>query len=219
MEIKGLYKLKREQEEMLIKTYIDAFRTYPKLDLAFPDKEAKAAALEATLRFYVAYDMEYGAAFSLDEEVREGVCLVFSGEMHYTQARHEKAGSYSAAYKAAMGRLTEEQQRKRDALFEELDRLEKALELPEPHLYVDFLGVRGDSQHQGRGRKLMSAICQYAQQQGLPLMLFTNTEDDVAFYESLGFHVVGVVRSEEFGFVNTYLVKEAGEGGAHDPHQ
>lgn len=215
MEIKGLYKLKRQQEELLIQTYINAFRTYPKLDPAFPDKEAKAAALEATLRFYVAYDMEYGAVFSLNEEIREGVCLVHSEEMHYTQERHEKAGSYSAAYKKAMAKLTREQQQKRDELFDELDRLEKALDLPEPHLYVDFLGVREDAQHQGRGRKLMGAVCAYAKEQGLPLMLFTNTEDDVAFYESLGFHVTGVVRSEEFGFVNTYLVKDAREEETH----
>lgn len=212
MEIKGLYKLTRADEEALIQTYMDAFRTYPKLDPAFPDKEAKAAALEATLRFYVAYDMEYGAAFSLDETIREGVCVVYSGEMHYTRERQEKAGSYSPGYKAALEKLTEAQQRKRDDLFDELDRLEQTLDLPQPHLYVDFLGVKEAFQHRGRGRKLMRAVCEFAKEQVLPLMLFTNTEDDVTFYESLGFHVAGVVKSEEFGFVNTYLVKDAEEG-------
>lgn len=208
MEIKGLYKLTRNQEEDLVQTYIDAFRDYPKLKLAFPDREAKTAALEATLRFYVAYDMEYGAAFSLDEEVREGVCIVRSDEMNYSEERYEKAGCYSPKYKEAMGKLTKEGQEKREALFEELDRLEKTIKLPDPHLYVDFLGVKEAFQYQGRGRKLMNAVCEYAKEQGMPMMLFTNTEEDVEFYKSLGFHVVGVVTSEEFGFVNTYLVKE-----------
>ena len=57
MEIKGLYKLKREDEEKLIQTYKEAFADYPKLMVAFPDKRAKEAALEASLRYYVAYDM------------------------------------------------------------------------------------------------------------------------------------------------------------------
>lgn len=219
MEIKGLYKLKREEEEKLIQTYINAFRTYPKLDPAFPQKEAKAAALEATLRFYVAYDMEYGAAFSLDEEVREGVCVVYSEDMHYTQERHEKAGSYSQKYREAIGKLTDMQQQKREALFDELDRLEETVELPHPHLYVDFLGVEEVSQHQGRGRKLMNAVCAYAREQRLPLMLFTNTEEDVAFYKSLGFHIAGIVRSREFGFVNTYLVRDIEGGESNGPQQ
>lgn len=208
MEIKGLYKLKSADQETLIQTYLDAFSDYPKMMKAFPDKKVKEAALEATLRYYVAYDMTFGGAFSLDSEIREGVCLVHSAEMHYTRQRYEMAGSYSPAYKAAMARMKPEDQKRRVALFEELDELEKGLELPDPHLYADFLGVRSDFQKQGRGRKLMSFVCEYAKEQGLPIMLFTNTEDDVNFYKSLGFHVAAVVRSERFGFVNTYLVKE-----------
>lgn len=208
MQIKGLYKLKKEDREKLIQTYMDAFQSYPKLMAAFPEERVKAAALEATLRYYVAYDMEYGAAFALDEEVNEGVCLVYSQEMNYTEERHQKAGSYSREYQEAMNRMTAEEQERRIELFRELDRLEKEIDLPQPHLYVDFLGVREDFQKQGRGRKLMSRVCEFAAEQGLPLMLFTNTEDDVNFYKSLGFRVAGIVRSKEFGFVNTYLVKE-----------
>lgn len=208
MEINGLYKLSRQHEERLIQTFLSAFQTYPKLEPAFPDPQAKAAALEATLRFYTAYDMEYGQAFSLDEEVNEGVCVVHSDDMNYTEERYQKAGCYSAPYQAAVGKLTKEQRQKREALFDELDRLEQTVDLPYPHLYVDFLGVRETCQHQGRGRKLMNAVCRYAGEQQLPLMLFTNTREDVDFYKSLGFHVAGVVTSEEFGFINTYLVKD-----------
>lgn len=209
MEISGLYKLSRQQEERLIQTFLSAFQTYPKLEPAFPDPEAKAAALEATLRFYTAYDMEYGQAFSLDGEVNEGVCIVHSDDMNYTEERYQKAGCYGAPYQAAVEKLTQEQRQKRDALFRELDQLEETVDLPYPHLYVDFLGVREAYQHQGRGRKLMSAVCRYAREQQLPLMLFTNTQADVDFYRSLGFHVAGLVKSKEFGFTNTYLVKDA----------
>lgn len=52
----------------------------------------------------------------------------------------------------------------------------------------------------------MTQICSYADDVNLPIMLFTNTEDDVKFYKSLGFHVIGETSSEKFGFTNTYLV-------------
>lgn len=209
MEIKGLYKLKREDEEKLIQTYKEAFADYPKLMVAFPDKRAKEAALEASLRYYVAYDMEYGEAFALDPSINEGVCLVYSKDMTYTEEKHIQAGSYSPEYKAAMAQLTEEEQQCRVALFDELDRLEEQVDIPEPHLYADFLGVRPACQRQGRGHKLMEAVCAFAKEEGLPIMLFTNTDDDVAFYQSLGFRVIDVVHSEKFGFTNTYLIKEA----------
>ncbi len=208
MEISGLYKLARADEEKLLRTFLDAFQDYPKLMHAFPEKKTRLVALEATLRHYMAYDMEYGEAFALDGGIREGVCIVHSDEMDYTQDRLEKAGSYGSAYLATMDRLTEAERRKWVGLFEELDALEKTVDLPNPHLYVDFLGVQTSCQHQGRGRKLMNAVCQYAKSENLPLMLFTNTEEDVAFYQSLGFRTAGIVHSETYGFVNTYLVRD-----------
>jgi GNAT superfamily N-acetyltransferase len=179
---------------------------------AFPDKEKKDAALEATLRFYTAYDMEFGAAYSTDETVKDGVCFGHSDEMGYTEERYRQAGSYSPEYEAAMARLNDEDKQRRLDLFDELDRLEAELDIPRPHIYADFLGVREEVQHQGRGRRLMTAVCEYAQSLGLPVMLFTNTEEDVAFYQSMGFHIIGVARSEKFGFVNTYLLKEVQNG-------
>lgn len=208
MEIKGLYKLQKQDLSKLVQTYKDAFKYYPKLMRAFPDERVKEAALEATLWYYTAYDLEYGEAFALDEEVNEGVCVVYSEEMHYTEKRHIQAGSYSPGYKDAMARLTKEEQQRRLALFEELDRLEDQIDIPEPHLYVDFLGVKEEYQKQGRGRKLMNAVCDLAIKEDLPIMLFTNTPEDVAFYESLGFVVIEVVHSKKFGFSNTYLIKE-----------
>lgn len=208
MEIKGLYKLKKEDQEKLVQTYKDAFKDYPKLKVAFPEPETKAAALEATLRYYVAFDMAYGCAFSTDEEVLDGVCIMHSDNVVYTEENARKAGCESPEYMAAMAKLSPEDRQRRIDLFDELDALEADLEIPTPHIYADFLGVRSDVQQQGRGRKLMGSVCEYAASLGLPVMLFTNTEADVAFYQSLGFKILAVVKSEEFGFVNTYLLKE-----------
>ena len=54
----------------------------------------------------------------------------------------------------------------------------------------------------------MDAICDYADEQGLPLMLFTNTEEDIRFNESFNFQIVGITESEEFGFHNTYMLRK-----------
>ena len=207
--IPQLYKLKNSDKEKLVLTYLSAFESYPKLMQAFSDKKTRLLALEATLRYYTAFDLRYGSGFSLDENVREAVLIVHSDRMKYTFLKHLAAGSYGKEYRAVISKLSKEEKQTRAALFEELDRLEATVDIPRPHIYADFLGVASEYQHQGRGRKLMSQVCRYADQIGLPIMLFTNTADDIKFYQSLGFRIIGETSSERFGFVNTYMLYES----------
>ena len=207
--IPQLYKLKNSDKEKLVLTYLSAFESYPKLIQAFSDKKTRLLALEATLRYYTAFDLRYGSGFSLDENVREAVLIIHSDRMKYTFLKHLAAGSYGKEYRAVISKLSKEEKQTRAALFEELDCLEATVDIPRPHIYADFLGVASDYQHQGRGRKLMSQVCRYADQIGLPIMLFTNTADDIKFYQSLGFRIIGETSSERFGFVNTYMLYES----------
>lgn len=207
-KIKGLYEINKTDEEKVVKTLLDAFSKYPKLDISFPSKDQKKAAVEATIRYYAVYDMHFGQAYSLDSEINECVCLLHSEDVDFAEIQFEKAGSYSTGFRNAMKRLGQEGQTRWKGLFDEIDKLEAQLSFPRPHLYVDILGVRSDFQRQGRGRKLMNAVCAFADQQKLPMMLFTNTPEDVIFYKSLGFAVTDVTRSDVYGFENTYLVRE-----------
>lgn len=208
LKIPGLYRIKKSDREKVIRTYLSAFQKYPKLMNAFPKQRERLFALEATIRYYCAYDLHYGAGFSLDDEVNEAVLLIHSDQMNYSLPKHIISGSYSREYRKVMKLLTPADRHKRTELFDELDALEKNVEIPSPHLYLDFLGTKQKYQGQGRGRKMMKKICGYADSINLPIMLFTNTEADVAFYQSLGFHIIGETASEKFGFTNTYLLYE-----------
>ena len=207
-QIDGLYKLKRSDYEKFYMTLISAFRKYPKMLKAFPDDENRIPAIEATIRYYGAYDLRYGSAFSLDSDINEACVIVHSDDMKYTFLRHLLSGSYSSSYRHAMKKLSKADRTKRLRLFDELDRLEATIDIPRPHIYLDFLGTKEECQHQGRGRRLMNKICGFADSVQLPIMLFTNTDEDVAFYQSLGFHIIDIVSSDEFGFTNTYLIRD-----------
>lgn len=209
INIATLAELTGKDIDRITDLFLDAFHKYPKLEFAFPEEEKKLAALEATIRFYAAYDLRFGKGYALDQAVNEAVLIVESEEMHYSFFRHLRAGSYSRKYRKAMKRLTQEDRQKRIKLFEELDAMEKILDIPHPHLYVDFLGVRTELQGQGRGRRLMNRICSYADERKLPLMLFTNTEEDVSFYSSLGFEMIGETHSDKFEFTNCYMVRRS----------
>ncbi|HML37117.1 MAG TPA: GNAT family N-acetyltransferase [Bacillota bacterium] len=208
INITELTELTGKDIDRITDLFLDAFHDYPKLESAFPEGKKRKAALEATIRFYAAYDLRFGKGYALDPAINEAVLIVESEEMHYSFFRHLRAGSYSGKYGKAMKQLTQEDRQKRLQLFEELDAMEKTLDIPHPHLYIDFVGVRTELQGQGRGRRLMNRICGYADERELPLMLFTNTEEDIRFYSSLGFEMIGETHSDKFKFTNCYMVRK-----------
>lgn len=193
--------------EKIVPLYLDAFRNYPKLMYSFPNNDRRSIALEASIRFYCAYDMKYGKAYSLDENVNDAAVLVESDKMKYSFFKHLKAGSYSREYRQLIKQLTNEEKKSRLELFEEMDEAEANLPIPFPHIYLDFLGVKSKCQGQGRGKKLMQSICRYSQERKLPIMLFTNTKEDVVFYDKLGFSHIGKVHFEKYDFTSWYMVK------------
>lgn len=187
---------------------LDAMRNYPKLLKSFPDKYARMNALEATIRFYGQYDMYYGKAYTLDEDVYEVALILESEIADVTKYRSLKAGCYSEEYQNIKNRMSGEDRAKRLKLFRELERLEKTVPLPKEYLYIDFFGVSRNKQGEGRGRRLMEKICEYADSVKRPIALFTNTKKAKKFYGHFGFKEIKIVESEKYGFTNIYLVRE-----------
>ena len=211
-EIKELHKIERKDIEKVYGMMMKSFKNYPKLIGSFPDWEDRQAAIEMVIRYYGAFDFEYGYAYSLDESLSEVLMIMFSEEEVYTEERFEAAGSYSDEFRAAAARLGEEGMRRWWDFFDEVDRTEAELEaIPDRYIYADFLCVSEEVQGQGRGSRIIQAACRYADEIGLPIMLVTTGEEDIRFYQKNGFKVIGVTKSEDFGLENTYVLYEPKE--------
>lgn len=207
-EIKELYKIEEKDYRKLYEMYLEAFADYPKLMKAFPDDEVRREAITMVVSYYLAYDLAYGAAFSTDENINEAITLLHSDEVDYSDERCAAAGCENNEFRDAAAKLSRQQIRRWWEFFDELDRTESELEIPSPHIYVDYVAVRSGLQGQGRGSGIISALRRYCDEIGLPAMLFTNGEDDVNFYLKNGFRIIGVTRSEEYGLENTYMLYE-----------
>lgn len=206
IQIPGLRRILPSEQEKACRMMIRAFREYPKLMGCFPEKETRLAAIEAVVRYYAAYDFHFGACFSLDEGIHECVAMMDSDDVDFEdQSLILAAGCENEAWQAAMDRLTPQQRDDWHGFFEELDREEAKLDLPDRYLYLDFVAVEPEYQHQGRGRRLLRQVMDWSLDQGLPIMLFTNGEYDIGFYRSLGFEIAGVTRSDTYHFENTYV--------------
>lgn len=62
--------------------------------------------------------------------------------------------------------------------------------MPEPHWYLNVLGVNPVYQNQGVGGKLIEPILKQADGENLLCYLETDSEKNVSFYQKRGFQVV-----------------------------
>jgi ribosomal protein S18 acetylase RimI-like enzyme len=70
---------------------------------------------------------------------------------------------------------------------------------PGPHWYLAGIGVEPSRQRQGIGSALLQPGLRGAAEAGLPAVLLTNLEGNIAFYERHGFRVVREGRTPENG--------------------
>ena len=206
-EIKNLHRVTPEEYPELVEMLKGAFYEYPKLCEAFPDREDRTAAIEAVIQFYSRFDMCYGRFYTLDENLDAAVGILHSDYLDYEDDLAQKAGCYSPQYEAAMNKLTPEKREQWDRFFDRLEELENSIEgTPYPHIYVDFLAVRDSKQDKGLGGQILDKLCAYADEEGLPIMLFTNGERQMSFYERHGFRLLGIAEDEEYKLKNMYYV-------------
>ncbi len=66
----------------------------------------------------------------------------------------------------------------------------RAETMPEPHWYLAGIGVEPSAQRRGVGAALLEPGLAAAARAGLPAVLLTNNEANLAFYERHGFRVV-----------------------------
>lgn len=206
IDIEGLYRVKEGELPELFETFSRAFRDYPKLNGMFPNPQEKQLAVEMVVEYYGRFDFMAGRLYSLDDSLREGIAVLHSGEVDFSDENFEAAGSINENFRRCSRELGESGVKRWFGFFDELDRLESKLELPDEYIYVDFLAVDPDFQGEGRGSRLIEALTAKARELGLPIMLFTNGDKDVRFYEKHGFRVLAVTRSEEYSLENVYMI-------------
>lgn len=206
IDIEGLYRVKEGELSELFETFSRAFRDYPKLNGMFPNPQEKQLAVEMVVEYYGRFDFMAGRLYSLDDSLREGIAVLHSGEVDFSDENFEAAGSINENFRRCSRELGESGVKRWFGFFDELDRLESQLELPDEYIYVDFLAVDPDFQGEGRGSRLIEALTAKARELSLPIMLFTNGDKDVRFYEKHGFRVLAVTRSEEYSLENVYMI-------------
>lgn len=201
-QIQNKDRIKMKLYPMMLAAYAD----YPKLCSAFPDERTRLTAIELTIRYFGNFDLKYGAAFSTSDKMYDCIMLIPSSECDYSEKRLTKAKCYERKIAELFFRLSDEDRDRWKSIFDFMDEKEREADFPEDYIYIDFLSVIPEAQGQGRGTYLLEYAKEIARNEKKPLILFTNTEGHVSFYEKCGFEVLAEIELEEYGITNTYMI-------------
>ncbi|MFV0516716.1 MAG: GNAT family N-acetyltransferase [Aminipila sp.] len=205
-EIHGLIRIKDKKKamEVLLETHKD----FSMLKNAFPHRDRYILALSVTLRTQIPFFIKYGDVYS-DSPRCDGVALVIhSGKRKPSKIKYFLSGCYWRKYKNSEGLLSKEENERRIKVYKETEQMEADIQFPKKYIYINYIGVKSEFRNQGIENRIIEKLMEEGIKKTLPIVLYTNEPDNVAFYQDLGFKIIGITSSKTFQFMNIYLIKE-----------
>jgi ribosomal protein S18 acetylase RimI-like enzyme len=183
-DLQDLVKLKKSHIKPAAEVMARAFRDYPIAQFVFPDIEDRAKRAHYMHQFVLSYCIQYGEVYTISEKL-EGIAawlppdnaiasmwkLIRSGALLLMLKFGIESGRRGSMFSRYL-----ESMHKRDAPF--------------PHWYLWNIGVDPQFQAKGYASKLLRAMFDRIDKEGVPCYLETQREMNLPLYQHYGFKVV-----------------------------
>jgi ribosomal protein S18 acetylase RimI-like enzyme len=176
----SLYQLKEDDYDKGVRVLAEAFKEDPIWSRILENELEKFYDVYAVP---VKYTLYYGKAYAISKGI-EGLLLLLSPP--YTNMNvFRMIRSKSLRLGLKIGGITS---KKITQVFRIIEKDRREL-MKEPYVYVFALGIHPNYQGQGHGTKLMNTLLDGLPPE-VPVYLETESEQNVGFYEKLGFDVL-----------------------------
>ena len=186
-QIENLYKVQKKDIPKAGVVLADAFQHDAVWRMFFKDEatiDQRGTLYESPIK----YCCKYGDVYASSEHL-EGIAAWTSGDRaDMTIWRLIRSGAIISGMKAlrACTRLA----LKQSEIFKPLEADRKANMEGRIYIYLMIVGVAAKFQGKGYGKKLLEALIEESEQAGIPIYTETQTEENVRFYEGLGFRPI-----------------------------
>jgi ribosomal protein S18 acetylase RimI-like enzyme len=182
---KNVIRLTASQKSPAARALARAFMEDPAYTLILPDSGKREQVLQRLFGAVIGYSLVYGLVHTT-LALEGAACWLSPGNTEVTLWRVLRTG---LGLQRAVASFSPQARRGFMAALAYMDEIHQR-EVPGPHWYLWGLGVEPARQGQGIGSRLIAPVLAQADRQGLPCYLETETENNMAFYEKQGFHVV-----------------------------
>jgi hypothetical protein len=196
--IDNLYPVSKKELKDVCKVLGDAFSKDPLMEAW----NLKGEEIDTCYEMFIRYCLRYGNVYATSEKF-EGIMAILPSKYGIMTAWPMiRSGAIFPAMKIRK-KFTKEMQETLKVLDEE----KKNFEI-HPHMYLAVLGVSQKNQRKGYGGKMLRALIEMAENQGLPIYFETQTEGNVVFYKKLGFEVMKEIELPNFDVYMWYMVRK-----------
>ena len=183
--LENLYRIKKEDIPKAGSVLRNAFQHDPVWKKLFEDAQVSDEKLLAFNETPIRYCFKFGEVYAVSRNL-EGIAAWIPGELSVmTPWRLIRSGAMKSARKLGF-----KLGKKMKIVFKPIENDRKEHMEGKPFIYFFMLGVAAEFQGQGFGGKLIRALIGKSEQDGLPLYLETETEENVALYEKFGFKML-----------------------------
>lgn len=185
--IAGLYRITKSEIEKASLVLGKAFHDEPVMSQAIPNEDERKQKLPLFFEISLRFALRYGGVYAPSENL-EGIAIILPHtEAHVTFWRLLRSGALRPLMK--LGKETDSRLGEilAPVISDQREILKRGC------LYLQTIGVSPEFQGQGFGERMLRAITEYADDQGIPIYLET-TEGNVRLYRKFGFQVMKEVR-------------------------
>ena len=196
--IHNLYPVSKKELKDVSKVLGDAFSKDPLMEAW----NLKGEEIDTCYEMFIRYSLRYGSVYATSEKF-EGIMAILPSKYGIMRTWHViRSGAIFPAMK-----IRKKFNKEMLETLKVLDEEKKNFEI-HPHIYLAVLGVSQKNQRKGFGGKMLRALIELAETQGLPIYFETQTEGNVRFYEKFGFEVMKELKLPNFDLQMWYMVRK-----------
>lgn len=204
--MEGFYQLRARDAYRAGAVMADAFQQDPLWLKIFEGASDLETRFQACFEIPIRHCLRYGEAHATSEQL-EGIAATVPGRFSDMSFwRMLRAGSLGCGLR--MG--AEASRRMADLKVLSVDRAR--ITAGRPYIYLLILGVRTDCQGKGLGGSLLRALIECSENEGLPIYLETETEENLRIYEHFGFRAAQRVDLQNLGLPMWEMIREPTRG-------
>lgn len=189
----GFYRLMPSDVRRAGVAMADAFSEDPLWGKVFEGDSDLDKKYQACFEVPVRHCLKYGEVYATSEALEGIVAFVPGDSSGMSFWRMLRAGALGSGLR--MGAAAGKKMVELKVLTSDRNRITR----DRSYIYLLLLGVRSAEQGKGYGGKLLRALIERADAEGLPIYLETETEDNVRLYEHFGFDVVQQITLDGLG--------------------
>ncbi|MHA2393045.1 MAG: GNAT family N-acetyltransferase [Promethearchaeota archaeon] len=199
--LKDLYHLPQIPLNTGAQIISEAFHDDPLYTYIIPDESERRKYFPYIFKAYIWYCLQFGEVYATSLNI-EGIALWVPSEFSYiTPKRSKECGDEVFFYMLGKKYL------ERLSITSFANEIHEKL-ITEPHMYLMTIAVDPKLQRRGFGRKLLTPMLEYLDDNNLKCYLDTNKESNIPFYQSFGFRILKKFEIEKTGILNWSMLRD-----------